>query len=642
MYDKIYIIPKIGGVFVIEKDYIIRSHARCNSYGVDKNILYSSRIIVGEELDLRLERNKRLTEIATPFMEHLYNFVKGSNFFSILTDNDGCILKVIGDPVISSESNGLKMIPGAFMDERSIGTNAMGTALAEEQPVQVSGKEHYIKAYHRWTCSGAPIRNPEGEIIGSLDLTGYSPSVHSHTLGMVVAAVHAIENILRKENATVKLSVANKHIEAIINSIDEGILTVGPKGYLKTLNSKAQKILGLENEEILGKKAEDYIENWPFIQKVLRKDNKIQEEETHIKGKKGKIHCTISGYYIIGDDRAQGYVCIFKEIQSVRKLANKMYGKQTIYTFDKIIGRNINFIKTIEMAKEISDSPSTVLILGESGTGKEVFAQAIHNSSSRRDEAFVALNCGALPRNLIETELFGYEDGAFTGAKRGGRAGKFELADGGTLFLDEIGELPLDMQVNLLRVLEEGTLYRVGGSTEISVNVRIIAATNKDLKKEVEKGLFRKDLYYRLNVLPLNLPALRERKDDIPLLVDYFLTVKSLKLMKNPIILENELMEKFARYQWPGNIRELENVVESIVNAPHAVKLPFDSEELVEEEKKQQDNGAYIDNLDEMEKQTIMRVLDKYKNNITLSAKSLGIGRNTLYRKLDKHKITVL
>lgn len=622
----------------MQKDYIVRSHVRCENYQVDKGMLYSSKIIQGEELNGRLINNSKLMQVASPFMEQLYDFVKGSNFFAILTDGDGCILKVIGDPEILEESYNLKMVPGAFMDEKSIGTNAMGTALEERCPVQVSGKEHFITAYHRWTCSGAPIRNPEGDIIGVLDLTGYSPLVHSHTLGMVVAAVHAIENIMNKENTNTKLSLAKQSMEAIINSIDDGILTVGPKGYIKVLNKKAQMVLGIEDDNFIGKEAEHYIENWSYIEEILKRDKKIVEEETYIRGKKSKLHCTISGYYILGAGRAQGYVCIFKEIQSARKLANKMYGKQAAYTFDKIIGRESSFIKIIENAKKISDSPSTVLILGESGTGKEVFAQAIHNASSRRDEAFVALNCGALPRNLIETELFGYEDGAFTGAKRGGRAGKFELADGGTLFLDEIGELPLEMQVNLLRVLEEGKLYRVGGSKEISVDVRIIAATNRDLKKDVEKGLFRKDLYYRLNVLTVKLPPLRERKGDIPLLADYFLTVKSLKLMKTPISLNEKFMDKFLAYNWPGNIRELENVIESIVNTPESVELPFEVKEDAKDVK-QVVQTVEIDNLEELEKHTISRVLEKHQNNITTAAKALGIGRNTLYRKIEKFGI---
>lgn len=616
---------------------IVSSHKRCEEYGVDKNRTYSAKFIEGEQLRKTLEANKNLIEVATPFMEHLYDFVKGSNFFSILTDGEGCILKVIGDKEIMKQSNEFKMVPGAYMDEKSIGTNAMGTALAEKRPIQVSGKEHFIYAYHRWTCSGAPIRNPEGEIIGTLDLTGYSPQVHSHTLGMVVAAVHAIENILIKDNATFKLSIVNKYIEAIIDSIDEGIITVGPKGYIKMLNAKAEKVLGFTNEDLIGNKANEYIDNWDFIEKILKDRSKISEEETFIKTKKGKNHCIISGYFIKGANSPQGYVCIFKEIKSARKFANKMYGKQAVYTFEKIIGRNKSFIRTIEKAKNISDSPSTVLILGESGTGKEVFAQAIHNASSRKEEAFVAINCGALPRNLIETELFGYEDGAFTGAKRGGGIGKFELADGGTLFLDEIGELPLDMQANLLRVLEEGKLYKIGGSQEISVNVRIIAATNKDLAKEVEKGLFRKDLYYRLNVLTLRLPSLKERKDDIPLLIDYFLTIKSLKLTKSPITLDDLFLNRLLSYHWPGNIRELENVIESILNTPDILELPF--EKSGEYEAHIKEHVVEIDNLDEVEKYTIKRVLEKADYNITVAAKSLGIGRNTLYRKIEKHGI---
>lgn len=623
--------------------YILDSHQRCRAFGVDRNKSYSSKFITGSQLKERLDKNKNLIEIATPFMEHLYDFVKGSDFFSILTDGEGCILKVIGDPTILKEANELKMVPGAFMDEESIGTNAMGTALEVGSPIQVSGDDHYINAYHRWTCSGAPIRDTDGKVIGVLDLTGYSPFVHSHTLGMVVAAVHAIENILMKDKATFKVSIVNKSIETIINSIDEGIFTIGPKGFIKLANTKAQTLLGIGESNFQGQKIKDYVENWDIVEKALIKQKAISEEEIFIKSTKGKIHCTLSGYSIIGADMPQGFVCIVKEIKNARKLANRMYGKQAIYTFDKIIGRDINFIRVIEKAKKISNSPSTVLILGESGTGKEVFAQAIHNASCRKEEAFIAINCGALPRNLIEAELFGYEDGAFTGAKRGGGIGKFELADGGTLFLDEIGELPLDMQVNLLRVLEVGKLYRIGGSKEITVNVRIIAATNKDLKKEVEKGTFRKDLYYRLNVLSLKLPSLKERKGDIPLLIDYFLTVKSLRLKKNPINLEEEYLNKFLSYHWPGNIRELENVIESMINSPDMAELPF---ERSTHENGEYNNVAYnniveIDNLEDMEMYTITRVLEKKGYNVTAAAKALGIGRNTLYRKMEKYNIVL-
>lgn len=619
------------------KDYIERSHQRSIRFGVDYNRIYSTKILQGDELQKKLEQNSDLIVTTEPFMNQLYNFVKGSCFFAILTDEEGCILNLIGDEDVLEVAFNLEMIPGAYMNEEHIGTNAMGTALAEGTPVQVSGEEHFIKAYHRWTCSAAPIRNAEGVIIGTLDLTGYSHLVHSHTLGMVVAAVHAIEQMLRIRKTNMKLQLAKKYMETTIDSITVGIFTIGPKGYMKTMNKTASEMLGYTHEEIIGMRVENLVEGWNRIQDSVDEHVTYLEEEAFIKGREEKIHCTLSAYPIVGPNKnPQGIVCTIKEIKKARKLANKITGKQACYTFDKIIGRSERFLEILKYAKKISDSPSTVLITGESGTGKEVFAQSIHNHSSRKDETFVAINCGALPRNLIESELFGYEEGAFTGAKRGGHPGKFEMADGGTLFLDEIGEMPLDMQTNLLRVLEEGKLFRVGGTKEIEVDVRIIAATNKELRQEVEKGNFRRDLYYRLNVLPLKLLPLRERKEDIPLLIDYFMTIKSLRLEKNPVPLSKESIEEMINLPWRGNIRELENMVEQIVNA-EGDYLWEDSNNTKLREKLTVITKQ--DSLEEVEKKHIQKVLKKADGNISLAAEVLGIGRNTLYRKMKKYAI---
>lgn len=262
-----------------------------------------------------------------------------------------------------------------------------------------------------------------------------------------------------------------------------------------------------------------------------------------------------------------------KNIKKPRKLAGKIEGSYAIYTFDKAIGKDPVFLEIVEYAKKISDSDSTILITGESGTGKEIFAQSIHNYGNRSNEHFVAINCAAIPKTLIESELFGYEGGAFTGAKPGGSPGRFELADKGTIFLDEIGEMPFELQSRLLRVIEEGVVRRVGGRTEKSVDVRIIAASNRKLYEEMKEGNFRKDLYYRLNVLPLKLPALRERREDIPILFDYFMKRKAKKLNKKEVIVDEDYMQKLVEYEWPGNIRELENIVELIVNTESVPKF---------------------------------------------------------------------
>ena len=322
-------------------------------------------------------------------------------------------------------------------------------------------------------------------------------------------------------------------------------------------------------------------------------------------------------------------------------------------TFNDIIGESAAIVNVITNSKIISNSPSTVLIQGESGTGKEVLAQAMHNYSLRRNNKFVAINCGAIPANIIESELFGYEEGTFTGGKKGGKPGKFEIASGGTLFLDEIGEMPLDMQVNLLRVLQEGRVTRLGGSTEIPIDVRVIAATNKNLKKEVKKGTFREDLYYRLCVIPIKLPPLRERKGDVEKLIEYFLRIKSFKLNKQMPEIKEDLYNNLLSYNWPGNIRQLENYIENIVNLDGNLSFDLweDSEEKINEViHKEMIETIYYENsevkkdnfnLEELESKTIKEAINSYDHNMTKVAKALGISRNTLYLKIKKYKIEV-
>lgn len=624
----------------LEKDYIYRSHKRCKEMGVDFSRIYSKKIIDGDKLQRRLEEKRELILAAEPFMNQLYSFVKGSNFFSILTDEEGCILSVIGDEDILSEAFSLRMIPGAYMDEASIGTNAMGTSLAEGMPVQVSGEEHFIKAYHRWTCSGAPIRDISGKIIGALDLTGYSENVHPHTLGMVVAAANAIERMLQVKNYSEEAVLSKLYTETIIDSIQAGILTADLDGNLKVVNKYVANMFGYTQEEMKKIKIWNLFEGWEKVKHVILSKNNFADEDVFINSRKNKLRFNLSAYPVVDKKgNIRDIVFVFKEVKKVRKLANKIMGRQAIYTFDKIIGKNEDFLKTVEFAKKVSDSKSTILIMGESGTGKEVFAQAIHNYSNRSEEPFIAMNCGAIPKNLIESELFGYEEGAFTGAKRGGHPGKFEIADGGTIFLDEIGEMPLDMQTRLLRVIEEGTVRRIGGTEEIIVDIRIIAATNKDLEKEVKKGNFRKDLFYRLNVLPLRLPPLRNRKEDIPLLIDYFMNRISKKLNKKMVEIPENYMNYLLEYQWPGNIRELENFIELIINTEyiptglHKNNAQINKDELDLKPKQE----CY--KLEHVEKEHIIKVLKMCEGNMTLSAKNLGIGRNTLYRKVKKYNI---
>lgn len=628
---------------------IRESKERCSLYGMSEDQVYSKKMIDKSELQKIFAQNQDLILTASPYMEHLMSIVRGNNFFVLLTDKDGCILNAIGDEKILSEAFELKMVAGAYMNEESIGTNAMSLVIKSGEPVQLSGKDHFIKAYHRWTCSGAPIKDSHGNLIAALDLTGYSDSVHPHTLGMVIAAANAIEEMLKFQEYNRLQNMTNRHIKTIFNAMPVAILTTDLDGEIKIVNQKALELVGNKYKQLIATNLGEIIDEWDSIKEAIRSKSNVNRI-INIKSLRNRFHCqmTASPIYNPQDDSIE-IVFVLKEDQTQKtKIDNQPY-----YTFDKIIGNDQHFVSTIAYAKKIANNRSTILIQGESGCGKEMFAQAIHNFSKRMDEPFVALNCGAIPNQLIEAELFGYEGGAYTGAKKGGNIGKFELADNGTIMLDEIGEMPMDMQTRLLRVLQENVITKIGSQKSIPINVRIIAATNKDLKKEVELGRFRKDLFYRLNVLPLYLPPLKERSSDIYLLFQYFMKNLSAKYEKEVFQISDESIAMLENYDWPGNVRELENVAEMIVNT-ESFPTKYFSENLSHQAQNQgeqtprepvEESLETVDpsklGMNYIEKEHIARVLKLYKGNITKTASILGVQRNTLYNRIEKYQIEI-
>jgi transcriptional regulator with PAS, ATPase and Fis domain len=333
-----------------------------------------------------------------------------------------------------------------------------------------------------------------------------------------------------------------------------------------------------------------------------------------------------------------------KRVQSLEKELSRYKGEfrernKATYTFDSLIGNSPTFLDAKDQAKKAAKSDSNVLILGESGTGKELFAHSIHNDSKRSMGVFIKVNCAAIPAELLESELFGYEEGSFTGAKKGGKIGKFEAADGGTIFLDEIGELPLHMQVKLLRVLQEREVERVGSTRSISIDVRIIAATNRNLEEMVEKGEFRLDLYYRLKVMTIVVPKLSERSEDIPKLVHHFLR-KYQKLMNKQIEgISDGALRILSSYLWPGNIRELENSIERALNMVDEMKM-ITSDHLPEEISGYKGPSSTLtlnEVMEETERHTIINYLEVMNGNKSETAKALGISRTTLYEKMKKY-----
>ena len=624
-------------------DIINKSHKRCIDYKIEKERVFPIRTFYGKDFYRIVNENSQIIKIARPFMEILYDFLRGSGFSLYLTDSEGIVLTMIGDMDILQDLDKMGIAIGADMSEKSTGTNAIGTALAEDCSVQISGAEHFINVYHIWTCSASIIHNEQGDMIGCLNLTGRYQLAHPHTLGLVVAAVKSIENQLNREKIQGQLYDTNQYLNRIMNSINLGIFATDINGTVTSINNSACSMLDIDEKNIVNRNIEGILSDWEYILNIIKFGENCENKEITYSNYKSKKRFNLSVYPIKNKQKEiTGMVGIFKDIQNVYNLVNKYTSMRATYTFDDIIGKSHKIQEIKEQAMGIANSPSTVLIQGESGTGKEIIAQSIHNRSSRKNNGFVAINCGAIPKNLIESELFGYEDGAFTGAKHGGQPGKFEIANGGTLFLDEIGEMPLDMQVNLLRVLQEGYVTRVGGNKYIKVDVRIIASTNKDLKEEVEKGNFREDLYYRLSVIPINIPPLREREGDIEILIEHFLKTKAAKLGKPLPKISHELCEKLLNYSWPGNVREMENCIENIVNLNGKTTFVFNDNNITCKNTKSDNSFEYeICSLDDLEIKAIMHCIDKCNGNISRAAKILGINRSTIYTKLRKHNINI-
>lgn len=626
------------------KRIIEQSHSRSEKYGIEHDMLFPRKVVTPDELSKILKNNEVLIRTTSPLMHDIYGIVKGSGFVLMLVDGNGCILELLGDEDTLKDATALNIVVGAYMAENSVGTNAIGIAIQEDKPVQVTAQEHFINAFQRWTCSSAPIHSTSGEIIGALSLTGRHRLVHPHTLGLVVAAVHSVEQELSNKAINSELQATTGNLDAIINSVSYALLTTDINGVINRVNDSLCAHFGIPAERLVWKNISTIIDKWQRVLEAMSKAQKLLDEEVLVSNvpQKGAYLMNASPILVKGKE-VQGVVFAFRDMKRIFRIVNRYSGMNARYTFDDIIGNSTSIKRVIEFAKQVASSPSTILITGESGTGKEVFAQAIHNLSPRHENGFIAVNCGAIPESLFESELFGYEDGAFTGAKKGGRPGKFELANGGTLFLDEIGEMPLDMQVKLLRALQEGEITRVGGEKPIPLDVRIIAATNKDLKERVEGKNFRLDLYYRLSVIPLRISPLRERAEDIPILIDYFMRTKAKKLKKPIPTLDSDTFQMLLRYEWPGNVRELENFIEKTVNLDGKILLDVSNEQefrckYLNPSTNNNNSPIELKSLSEIEKDAIEKAIGQC-NSMTEVAKILGISRNTLYLKCKHYGI---
>lgn len=630
------------------RDVIAESWKRSKAYGINPFVEDFSVRLGKDELDKKYKEFTPLLNTAKPFMDSLYKIVKDTDFIIRLTDRDGYVLEHIGEEKIVSMYSSLGLCDGYNIREEINGTNALGIALITGEPIQVLGGEHYIQQYHKLTSSACPIKDKNGQILGVLSITGNYELVHPHTLGMVVAAAEAIEKEIKLEERNRELKLINERFYQITESIFEGIIRIDSTGSIVSINRFARKLLSFKEEDIIGKDFKYILssDNRAEIIKGISTCRKYEEEEIYFKtrtGRKKTCIANVTPIKSINGKELDGAVITLREVKMVHSLVNKIVGANAKFTFNDILGNSDSIRQAIKMASISANTNTTILLQGESGTGKEMFAQAIHNESDRRDYPFVFLNCGAIPRELVSSELFGYIEGAFTGAKRGGHPGKFELADGGTIFLDEIGDMPLDAQVSLLRVLEDRKIVRVGGHDVISIDVRVIAATNKDLSEEVELGNFRKDLFYRINVMTINTPSLRERKEDIRIFIDYFLDKFSKSIGKNLKGVGQSFYKGMVNYNWPGNVRELQNVIQTVVNVAenNSVLTYKNIPSYIRPKELSEDSNSKrpLLTLDEIEKSAISKTIQELNGNIAAAAKVLGIGRSTMYRKMKKYNI---
>jgi len=634
------------------------SWTRCYLSGVDPHDGVCYRFLTPSKLKELRNKRKHLVNIARPIMLNLYEFVQNSGFIVLLTDERGYIIESLGDKDTMVEARTLNFVPGADWSEESVGTNAIGTAAALGKPLQTAGAEHYCQKHHAWTCSATPIFDKNHEMVGVLDMSGPVNGTHLHTLGMVVAAGQAIMDQMRIQEKNWWLEQANQRLNQIFRTISDGVVTIDSVGIINNINPVAEDILGKSSRELTGLSITDVLgRGIPSFERAIQRQDAYNDIEVLVDTVDGRVHCLSSGVPIMDNEGVfTGAVIFFRPMERVQKLVNRLSGAQAMFHFKDIIGDSPEMAEVTRLAALAAAGNSNVLLEGESGTGKEVIAQAIHNRSHRRKGPFVAVNCGAIPRELIASELFGYSEGAFTGAKRGGRPGKFELAAGGTLFLDEIGDMPLEQQVALLRVLQDKKITRIGDDKTIPVDFRIICATNKSLWEEVERGNFRMDLYYRINVVSINIPSLRNHPQDIPMLFDHFMKATGGDQIWNEIEIDDQIIEYLKQYPWPGNVRELQNVVERLIGMSQGsrIRLEYlpasiyhpDRPDPQPRQVAEAPNGAVNaareqrkQKMEEIERNEITGLVSKHGGNISEVAKEMGISRSSVYRKIGRYNI---
>ncbi|MGH8750242.1 MAG: sigma-54-dependent Fis family transcriptional regulator [Burkholderiales bacterium] len=616
---------------------IERSWKRCLHGGLAMDARQNFDPLQRSTMEEYRQKNIALLSNAQPVMENLYDQILNTNSMVILTDADGLIIHSLGDPGFVSKARRVALQPGVSWDEGNKGTNAIGTSLAEQKPVLVHGSEHYMASNNFLTCSASPIFNPYGHLTGVLDVSGDYRSYQEHTLALVKMSVQMIENHLFVDEFPHCVSLHFHSRPEFIGTLCEGIAVFTPDGGFVSANRSGQFQLGLTLQHLQKQTFAslfdssfdalvDQARHLPYSMLTLCMHNGV------------RVHARVQLGSTIRQPRAVAVAARYAEKPapaSTPREISETVGLDVLDLGDERVRAAMQKIRKV-LGREIP-----ILIQGETGTGKELFAKSIHEASARRHNPFVAVNCAAIPDGLIESELFGYEEGAFTGARRKGAVGKILQANGGTLFLDEIGDMPLNLQARLLRVLQERLVMPLGSVKSYAVDVAIICATNHNLRDQIANGGFREDLYYRLNGLLINLPPLRERSD-LEQLVLRLVKIESGEV--GQVKIADDVMELFRRHPWPGNIRQMHNLLRIAVamlddqqKIITRAQLPDDFLDEINQNGSRADTvrvEAGMGNLQSIEAEAIERAIAACSGNISAAARQLGISRNTLYRKL--------
>lgn len=616
---------------------IDESWRRSVEAGVDPGQAKAPGAAEAAALDRLRSANQALLTAARVSVERIGRMLSGAEAVLILTDDRGVILETIGDAQTIARARKINLYVGGVWNEQAVGTNGIGTALWAGEPMFVHGHEHFVETLKDWSCAAAPVRDPvDGHVIGAVDLSGLTHIFRRHNIAFAAAAAGEIEAALARcahEERMQLLEALARQAPAALRDTGAAILDrQGRVVHLTASGQAGEATGGLSSELHLGKR-------------LLRLEGAITPAT--IEGALPKELGVKDVELLMVEGEVRGLAVMLPRCSTGRR-ARHLQQPTVPALYDDarhglvIIGACEAMREAIDLARRVALVNTPVLIEGETGVGKELFARLIHTESARgRKTPYVAINCGAISRELVGGELFGHVQGAFTGATREGRPGKLELANGGVLCLDEIGEMPLDIQPYLLRVLEERVVHRIGETRERPFDGRLVALTNRDLRAEAETGRFRRDLYYRIGAVTIHVPPLRERGEDALLLLDHFNAATAREFEIEPLQVSEDARALFLTYAWPGNVRELRNLVQRLhtlstnrrvtaADLPREMRQPGPAATATIDE-----SGTIRDT----EKAVILRAISTHDGNLSRVAEALGISRPTLYRKMRQYEI---